>query len=159
MGKTIIRFMCAISSEPFDVVLVPSYNDNYRIGEIKTASSIGVDEAVVAREGDNTQVNIPSEKINWDGIECPWCKANYTEGISFVRCGSCKSFICSGNVEAAPSGEISFTCHDGCGRKGVIGGGTIGSYSAEREADQVKIGHSPKGMFPNANQSGPRRSR
>jgi len=72
-----------------------------------------------------------AKDFDFAGWYCPCCghgKAP-TSSTLFFQCGRCGEYVCGSRVEILPNGQRMVSCHDGCGNRSVLGGGTLSSLS------------------------------
>ena len=90
-------------------------------------SSGGVGKAAAGSA--KTSQSFNAHDFDFDGWYCPCCnhaRAGKVDSI-FVRCTDCNECVCGGRVTLTRKGDRMFTCHDGCGGGGKIGG-TISNF-------------------------------
>lgn len=138
--KRLVRFMCAISGEPFDVALSQISANKYQISSISRARATTVKEKErAAKAKDDSE--IPSGSVDWSGFECPWCSTATTEGVPFVQCGRCRDLVCSGGVSSDEKGTF-FECYPACGSNGYLSG-SITSYNSYEESSPALLSSPP----------------
>jgi hypothetical protein len=115
--------------------------------------------------------NFDASEFDFGGWYCPCC--GYSRDVpaypKFVRCGTCKEYVCCGRVTRVSPGIETFECHDECKGGGRITGhietfdgtpisASLGSTatlnpSAPKPKDAIHNSEVPKRIIPPSDQT------
>lgn len=75
--------------------------------------------------------NFNINDFDFTGWYCPYCGHAKDQPVvtRFVRCGRCHEYVCGARVEEKTNGQTYFACHDKCGNRGMMTGGSLSSLN------------------------------
>lgn len=115
--RTILKGRCAVTDKPFEAVFERKRGGDdtiFRFKEYLRPQNGGTG----GPSSTPTKLDVPIDDIKLESLGCPHCKSG--SAFHWVRCGRCKSFVCSGRSEQRSNG-FYFRCGSSCGNEGITG--------------------------------------